>query len=116
MTQGELLNADGRCLISNCMRTTSALERMRGLLFRPRPSPFTGLLIDPCSAVHTVGMAYPIDIVYLDPDLRIIKLEERLKPWRLSRCRGARMTLELAPGRARALGLEADLRLEWRAA
>ena len=41
-------------------------QRMRGLLGYPPLQADQGLLIRPCNMVHTVGMRYPIDIVYID--------------------------------------------------
>ena len=46
------------------------LARLRGLLGRP-PSPVP-LLIVPARSVHTVGMRRPIDVVFLDDDLRVL--------------------------------------------
>ena len=42
-----------------------------------------GLWIIPCHGVHTMGMRYPIDVIYLDPEQKIIHLEENVKPWSL---------------------------------
>jgi uncharacterized membrane protein (UPF0127 family) len=113
VTHGKLLAKSGAVLIASCQRTTNAFDRMRGLLFRAMPAPGTGLLIDPCASVHTFAMSYPIDVIYLDRDFRVMRLVEALRPWRLSACRTARMTLELAAGQAKALGLTRDMELEW---
>lgn len=103
----------GRVVVARVGRTTNALERMRGLLGRPSPAPGAGLLISPCGAVHTAGMAYPIDVVFLDRELRVCKLVAGLVPWRTAACRGARHTLELGGGSLAGLALAPDQRLEW---
>ena len=60
--------------------------RLRGLLgvgagdFRNG----SGLWIVPSHGVHTLGMAFPIDVVYLDPDMKVIYLQADLKPWRIA--------------------------------
>lgn len=80
-------------------------SRAAGLLFAPPLAPGEGLLIDPCSAVHTAFMRYPIDVVFLDRAGRICKIVPHLKPWRLAACLAATQTLELTAGESRRLGL-----------
>ena len=72
------------------------LARLRGLLGRP-PSP-TPLLLVPARSVHTCGLRRPIDVVFLDADLTVVKVVERLRPWRFASARGAVAALELAAG------------------
>jgi len=63
--------------------------RLRGLLgleandFRNG----TGLWIVPCHGVHTLGMGFPIDVVYLDGALNVIHVETEMKPWRFASVR-----------------------------
>jgi uncharacterized protein len=72
--------------------------RRKGLLGRDSLFAGEGLWILPCQAVHTVGMRFPIDLVYLDRDLRVRKVRSNVNPWRLSACVSAHSVLELAPG------------------
>jgi hypothetical protein len=72
--------------------------RRKGLLGRDSLFAGEGLWILPCQAVHTVGMRFPIDLVYLDRDLRVRKVRSSVYPWRLSACVFAHSVLELAPG------------------
>jgi len=43
-----------------------------------------GLWIVPCHGVHTLGMGFPIDVVYLDRSLTVIDVQTGLKPWRFA--------------------------------
>lgn len=43
-----------------------------------------GLWITPCRGVHTMGMSFPIDVVYLSPDKIVLHLETNLRPWRFA--------------------------------
>ncbi|MEO6276373.1 DUF192 domain-containing protein [Roseateles sp.] len=86
--------------------------RLLGLLALPRLKPGEALAIKPCSSVHTCFMRYPIDVVYVDRDSRVIKVVPALAPWRLSACIGARMTLELAAGEAERLQLRPGSRID----
>ncbi len=77
--------------------------RLRGLLGRS-PDDFgnsAGLWIVPCHGVHTLGMAFPIDVVYLGCDLTVIHIESDLPPWRIAPIhRKAASVLELPSGTA----------------
>ena len=43
-----------------------------------------GLWIVPCHGVHTMFMRYPIDVIYLDGDNRVIRVVEAVRPWRMT--------------------------------
>ncbi len=76
-------------------------SRRRGLLGRDGLAPGTGLLIRPCSSIHTWFMRFPIDAVFLDRDGRVVKIAERVGPFRLAfGGRAAAATLELPAGAA----------------
>ncbi len=114
MIEGRVVRGDDRAVVAKrAWRTQSAWERMRGLLGRPALSPDEGLLIEPCSSVHTLGMGYPIDVVYLSREGRVVKIREGLAPLRLSQCLGAAMTLELAAGAAARHHIEPGQHLQW---
>lgn len=43
-----------------------------------------GLWIFPSNGIHTIGMRFPIDALYLDADCRVVRAYEGLKPWRIA--------------------------------
>lgn len=86
-------------------------DRLLGLLFRAPLGPGQGLLIAPCGSVHTFGMRYAIDVVFLDRRGRILKIVHRLVPWRAAACAGADQVIELAAGEAARLGLVRNQRM-----
>ena len=60
--------------------------RLRGLLGRAS-NDFgngSGLWIVPCHGVHTLGMGFPIDVVYLDRGMTVIHVQPELQPWRFA--------------------------------
>ncbi len=58
-----------------------------------------GLLLSPCSSVQTFFMRFPIDVIFVDGEARVVKVVAGLKPFRLALGgRGARDTLETAAG------------------
>jgi uncharacterized membrane protein (UPF0127 family) len=61
-------------------------SRLRGLLGQTS-SEFgqeRGLWIVPCRGVHTLGMSFPIDVIYLNRDQVVVHLEPALGPWRFA--------------------------------
>lgn len=87
------------------------IDRLGGLLVRPRLQHGEGLLLRECSSIHMFGMRYAIDVVWLDSTGRILKCVQDLRPWRVSACRGAYAVLELASGTIARLGLHPGLLL-----
>jgi uncharacterized membrane protein (UPF0127 family) len=102
---------DIRLRVANLTRNTvlathmeladSSPKRNKGLLGRSHLAPGEGLWILPCEAIHTFGMKFPIDLVYLDGKNKIKKLCSGVPPWRLSVCLSARSVLELPSGAIR---------------
>jgi uncharacterized membrane protein (UPF0127 family) len=78
--------------------------RFRGLLGLA-PGDFgtgDGLWIVPCHGVHTLGMAFPIDVVYLDRWLKVVHVQSELRPWRLGPIRTEATSVLELPGRTAA--------------
>jgi uncharacterized membrane protein (UPF0127 family) len=73
-------------------------SRLRGLLGRERLDAGEGMLLRPAGSVHTAFMRFPIDVVFLDRELRVLKVTEDVRPWRTAGCRGAKAVLELPAG------------------
>jgi uncharacterized membrane protein (UPF0127 family) len=84
---------------------------MRGLLGRSELAPGEGLLIRPAPSVHTFFMRFPIDVVFLGGDLRVLRVRSDLRPWRMAGQRGARAVLELPAGEADRRGIRPGDRL-----
>jgi uncharacterized protein len=84
---------------------------MRGLLGRSDLPRGEGVLLRPASSVHTWFMRFPIDVVFLDRELRVVKVVPQLAPWRVASGRGARAVLELAAGECERRGLRPGDRL-----
>ena len=83
------------------------LARMRGLLGRDGLPEGSGMLIDAAPSVHMFFMRFPIDVVFLDRDRKVVRVVERLRPWRVAGARRAAAALELPAGAARAAGVGA---------
>jgi uncharacterized protein len=102
---------DGRIVCERCVLADTALARMRGLLGRKSLPSGEGILLRPASSVHTAFMRFAIDAVFLDRDLRVLKVAPHLRPWRTAGRRKAHAVLELPAGEADRRGLEPGYRL-----
>jgi len=79
---------------------------MRGLLGRTGLEPGSGMLIDSAPSVHMFFMRFPIDVVFLDRDRKVVGVRHGLRPWRVAGARGAVAALELPAGAAAAAAVE----------
>ncbi|HOA95621.1 MAG TPA: DUF192 domain-containing protein [Quisquiliibacterium sp.] len=80
--------------------------RLVGLIGRSSLPRGRGLLLEPCDAIHTMAMRFPIDVVFLDRDGCIVRIDHDVRPWRMRICPGAHAVAELARGEALRLGLQ----------
>lgn len=91
-------------------------ERLRGWLGRHEAPRDEGLLLVPCDSIHTIGLRFPIDVVLLDGEGRVLGCRHALRPWRLAFAWRTRAVLELPAGTLRASGLHEASRLGFRTA
>jgi len=97
----------GTLVCERCEMADRGLARMRGLLGRDGLPEGSGMLIDAAPSVHMFFMRFPIDVVFLDRDRKVVRVVERLRPWRVAGARRAAAALELPAGAARAAGVGA---------
>lgn len=63
---------EGTLFLGEVIPAFTLRKRMRGLLGRNGLSHGTGMLLDPCGSVHTFCMKFPIDLVFLDSNYRVV--------------------------------------------
>ena len=80
-------------------------RRMRGLLGRDSLEPGQGMLLQPAPSIHTAFMRFPIDVVFMDGTLRVKKIVEALRPWRMASAHRAWAVVELAAGEVERRGV-----------
>lgn len=57
-----------------------------------------GVYLSPCRAVHSIGIAFALDIVFIDAHINERKRVDALRPYRFARCRHAVSVIELPGG------------------
>ncbi|MCE0523543.1 MAG: DUF192 domain-containing protein [Methylacidiphilales bacterium] len=73
--------------------------RLVGLLRDKTLEPGDGLWIVPCNSIHSIGMRFDFDAIFLDKDLRAVHLMREMRPWRVSKLVfSAHSVLELPAG------------------
>lgn len=108
----ELRTATGRCIARQVHLACSFQARCVGLLSRGAMLKEEGLLMIPGGSIHTLGMRFPIDVVFLNRQMRILGLSEHVRPWRVRVApRGTRRVLELAAGQIAAHKLKEGIYL-----
>jgi uncharacterized membrane protein (UPF0127 family) len=73
------------CLGEQISMADSSLRRLVGLLGKRSLAPGYGLFIVPSQAVHTVGMAFPIDVVFVDKKYNVLGVRKAVRPFRITR-------------------------------
>ena len=84
-------------------------RRLLGLALRRRP-PDHALLIPRCRSVHTFGMRFPLDLIWLDEQGRVLALDERVPPLRVRSRRTAAAVIETSAGDGAQLAAELERR------
>lgn len=86
--------------------------RTRGLLWRDQLAANRALLIRPCNCVHTFGMHYPLDIVFLDRHHGVLAVHRHVDHRHILFHYRAAQVMELLAGGAARYGIVPGHRLE----
>ena len=89
-------------LADRALIADSSKSRKTGLLKHDRLEPGEGLWITPCEGVHTVGMKFAIDVLFLNKQRKVVKIRAAMPRWRMAACLWAHSVLELPSGTAAA--------------
>lgn len=76
-------------------------SRRRGLLGREGLAERHALVLAPCNAIHTCFMRFPIDVLFVARDGRVLKIVERIRAWRVAASLRAFAAIELPAGTLR---------------
>jgi uncharacterized membrane protein (UPF0127 family) len=96
-----LMNARTAKVVAEQIEMADTREsRRKGLLGRDRLDASAALILRPCFSVHTVGMRFPIDVLFVDRDGVIVRVVRNLVPWRIAAAWGAHAVVEVAAGTA----------------
>lgn len=108
---GLRIERNGRVLVRALEMASDSTARRKGLLGRSRMDPGVALVIAPTQGIHTFGMQFPIDVIGVSRDGKVVKIREAVGPRRLVLAWSAFAILETAAGVARAMDLVVGDRL-----
>lgn len=111
---GQVPNVDIRLTVC---RAEGFWARLKGLMFVSSIDPGVGLWIGSCRGIHTFFMRFPIDVIFLSRELKVLKLCPQVRPGRFGPyCAAASSVLECEAGFIVRTGLTMDHRLEMESA
>ena len=97
---------NGAALIRRADMTENFFERFRGLMFADSIPDAYGLVISPCRQIHMFNMKFPLDIIYLSPDNRVVAIDENMRPWSVGKTvKTAARVLEVNAGTCARCGI-----------
>jgi uncharacterized protein len=95
----ELRNArTGRVVAHTIIPAFESTSRRKGLLGRDSLADGAAMIIAPSNAIHTFGMRFPIDVVFVRRNGTVVKIRENVLPWRASMAHLAYAVIELPAG------------------
>lgn len=107
--QAAVISDQGELIATRVKIANSFVSRFVGLLNRRTLSDQDGLWLQPGGSVHTFAMRFPIDLLFLDAQGRVLLYRHAVKPWRVAFAPPkTSYVLELAAGRVRKLSSSAS--------
>jgi uncharacterized membrane protein (UPF0127 family)/CheY-like chemotaxis protein len=107
-----LSREDGTLVSQRCVLADDPFKRAKGLLGRSSLESDEGLFVA-ASSIHTLFMRFPIDAVFLDGEMRIVRIIRGLRPWRFATCRDAHSVVALPAGESARLELSLGQRMRF---
>jgi uncharacterized protein len=88
----------GTAIATRLLPAFDSASRRQGLLGRSALAAGDALVLAPCSAVHTAFMRFPLDLLFLARDGRVLKTAVAVPPWRIRLAWRGFAVVELASG------------------
>jgi len=96
--KAELILGDS-VIVKTIIVSTGILSRMVGLLGRDDLPEGSAMLLNPCGSIHTVGMRFPLDVIFLDCNMCVVRTLCGLQANRFAfGGRGASVAIEMEAG------------------
>ena len=94
-----VLQKTGAVILESLSVANSFWGRLRGLMGAKVLGSAEGLALIPCNSIHSFFMRFPIDVLFLDAQGRVLRCEQAMLPWRIGAfVPGAKMAIEANAG------------------
>ncbi len=101
-----ILKNQNNIISKKLIKAKSLWEKTKGLIGKTELDEQSALWIDKCNSIHTYFMKIPIDVIFVDKNLKIYSLKHNLKPWKIIWPQwGAQSVFELPAGKIKKLDI-----------
>ena len=100
--------ARGEIVLKNMWVASSFFQRFTGLMFRKDSAPYGGLVFYRTGGIHTCFMRFVLDIVFIDRNMKVLKIFWGIRPFRVVLCPNAYAAIEFRSGTSGAIS-EGDI-------
>lgn len=79
------LEKNQKVVINNVKVADTFIGRLNGLMFKKSIERDFALVISPCNSIHMFFMKFPLDVLFVDKNNKIVGVNKEIKPWRMSK-------------------------------
>ncbi len=101
-----IIKKNSKIITHNARRADGFLSRFKGLMFVKEIDDDYALHITPCNQIHMLNMRFALDVIYLDKNGRVVKVDENVQPGRICKTvKQANSVIEMKAFAASRLGV-----------
>ena len=101
-----IISKNGKVITDNACRADNFFTRFKGLMFVKNIEDNYALHITPCNQIHMLNMRFALDVIYLDKDNTVVKVDENVQPGRICKTESqAKSVIEMKAGAASEYGI-----------
>lgn len=101
-----IIKKNSQIITDNAQRADNFFTRFKGLMFVKEIEDNYALHITPCNQIHMLNMRFALDVIYLDQNGRVVKVDENVQPGKICKTvRNAKSVIEMKASAAAKLGI-----------
>lgn len=101
-----IIKKNSQIITDNAQRADNFFTRFKGLMFVKEIEDNYALHITPCNQIHMLNMRFALDVIYLDENGRVVKIDENVQPGKICKTvRNAKSVIEMKASAAAKLGI-----------
>lgn len=101
-----IIKKNSQIITDNAQRADNFFTRFKGLMFVKEIEDNYALHITPCNQIHMLNMRFALDVIYLDQNGRVVKIDENIQPGKICKTvRNAKSVIEMKASAAAKLGI-----------
>lgn len=101
-----IIKKNSQIITDNARRADNFFTRFKGLMFVKEIDDNYALHITPCNQIHMLNMRFALDVIYLDQNGRVVRVDENVQPGKICKTvRNAKSVIEMKASAAAKLGI-----------